>query len=83
MFGRSYASSGSRVDGTDGAQYDNGRFWFLINRYPQDDHERLLIEKLKDAGCEVEWGVSECEWVRAEARAHFFETDGENFSTTT
>jgi hypothetical protein len=56
---------------------------FLINRYPQDDHERLLIEKLKDAGCEVEWGVSECEWVRAEARAHFFETDGENFSTTT
>ena len=25
--------------------------------YPQDDHERFLIEKLKDAGCEVEWGA--------------------------
>lgn len=24
--------------------------------YPQDDHERFLIEKLEDAGCEVEWG---------------------------
>lgn len=23
--------------------------------YPQDDHERFLIGKLKDAGCEVEW----------------------------
>jgi 2-polyprenyl-6-methoxyphenol hydroxylase-like FAD-dependent oxidoreductase len=23
--------------------------------YPQDDHERFLIAKLKDAGCEVEW----------------------------
>ena len=28
MLGRSYASSGSRVDGTDGAQCDDGRFWF-------------------------------------------------------
>jgi len=26
--------------------------------YPQDDHERFLIEKLKNAGCEVEWGES-------------------------
>ena len=26
--------------------------------------------------------ISECEWIRAEASAHFFETDGENFSTT-
>src|ERR1051325_11026661 len=25
--------------------------------YPQDDHERFLIEKLKDAGCEVEWSA--------------------------
>ena len=25
--------------------------------YPQDDHERFLIEKLKDADCEVEWGA--------------------------
>ncbi len=25
--------------------------------YPQDDHERFLIEKLKHAGCEVEWGA--------------------------
>lgn len=25
--------------------------------YPQDDHERFLIGKLKDAGCEVEWGT--------------------------
>jgi 2-polyprenyl-6-methoxyphenol hydroxylase-like FAD-dependent oxidoreductase len=25
--------------------------------YPQDDHERFLIKKLKDAGCEVEWGA--------------------------
>ena len=25
--------------------------------YPQDDHERFLIGKLKDAGCEVEWGA--------------------------
>ena len=25
--------------------------------YPQDDHERFLIAKLKDAGCEVEWGT--------------------------
>ncbi len=25
--------------------------------YPQDDHERFLIEKLKEAGCEVEWGA--------------------------
>ncbi len=25
--------------------------------YPQDDHERFLIEKLKDTGCEVEWGA--------------------------
>ena len=25
--------------------------------YPQDDHERFLIEKLTDAGCEVEWGA--------------------------
>src|ERR1700747_3250562 len=25
--------------------------------YPQDDHERFLIEKLNDAGCEVEWGA--------------------------
>src|ERR1700722_14885118 len=34
--------------------------------YPQDDHERFLIQKLKDAGCEVEWGAkltsfTECE----------------------
>jgi hypothetical protein len=28
MLGRSHASSGSRVDGTDGAQCDDGRFWF-------------------------------------------------------
>jgi transposase InsO family protein len=28
MLGRNYASSGSRVDGTDGAQCDDGRFWF-------------------------------------------------------
>src|SRR5260370_40874806 len=28
MLGRSYASSRSRVDGTDGAQCDDGRFWF-------------------------------------------------------
>ena len=25
--------------------------------YPQDDHERFLIAKLRDAGCEVEWGL--------------------------
>jgi len=25
--------------------------------YPQDDHERFLIEKLKEAGVEVEWGA--------------------------
>lgn len=25
--------------------------------YPQDDHERFLIEKLKEAGIEVEWGT--------------------------
>jgi 2-polyprenyl-6-methoxyphenol hydroxylase-like FAD-dependent oxidoreductase len=25
--------------------------------YPQDDHERLLVGKLKDAGIEVEWNV--------------------------
>jgi 2-polyprenyl-6-methoxyphenol hydroxylase-like FAD-dependent oxidoreductase len=25
--------------------------------YPQDDHERFLIEKLRDAGCQVEWGA--------------------------
>ncbi len=25
--------------------------------YPQDDHERFLIEKLKDEGCKVEWGA--------------------------
>jgi 2-polyprenyl-6-methoxyphenol hydroxylase-like FAD-dependent oxidoreductase len=25
--------------------------------YPQDDHERFLIGKLKEAGCEVEWGT--------------------------
>jgi hypothetical protein len=25
--------------------------------YPQDDHERFLIKKLKDASCEVEWGA--------------------------
>jgi len=25
--------------------------------YPQDDHERFLIAKLRDAGCEVEWGA--------------------------
>src|SRR5690348_663304 len=23
--------------------------------YPQDDHERFLMKKLKDVGCEVEW----------------------------
>jgi hypothetical protein len=28
MLGRSHTSSGSRVDGTDGAQCDDGRFWF-------------------------------------------------------
>ncbi len=25
--------------------------------YPQDDHERFLIGKLKHAGCEVQWGA--------------------------
>ncbi len=25
--------------------------------YPQDDHERFLIEKLKKEGCEVQWGA--------------------------
>ena len=25
--------------------------------YSQDDHERFLIEKLKNAGCQVEWGA--------------------------
>ncbi len=25
--------------------------------YPQDDHERFLIDKLKEAGVEVEWGA--------------------------
>jgi 2-polyprenyl-6-methoxyphenol hydroxylase-like FAD-dependent oxidoreductase len=25
--------------------------------YPQDDHERFLTDKLKAAGCEVEWGA--------------------------
>jgi 2-polyprenyl-6-methoxyphenol hydroxylase-like FAD-dependent oxidoreductase len=25
--------------------------------YPQDDHERLLVEKLREAGVEVEWNV--------------------------
>jgi 2-polyprenyl-6-methoxyphenol hydroxylase-like FAD-dependent oxidoreductase len=25
--------------------------------YPKDDHERFLIEKLKDAGCKVEWSA--------------------------
>lgn len=25
--------------------------------YPQDDHERFLIEKLKNAGCEVDWSA--------------------------
>jgi 2-polyprenyl-6-methoxyphenol hydroxylase-like FAD-dependent oxidoreductase len=25
--------------------------------YPQDDHERFLIEKLREAACEVEWGA--------------------------
>ena len=25
--------------------------------YPQDDHERFLIEKLKDGRCEVKWGA--------------------------
>jgi 2-polyprenyl-6-methoxyphenol hydroxylase-like FAD-dependent oxidoreductase len=25
--------------------------------YPQDDHERFLIEKLKNVGCEAEWGA--------------------------
>ena len=28
MLGGSHMSSGSRVDGTDGAQCDDGRFWF-------------------------------------------------------
>jgi len=28
MLGRSHTSSGSRVDGTDGAQCDDGRCWF-------------------------------------------------------
>src|SRR5256886_17029073 len=28
MLGWSHTSSGSRVDGTDGAQCDDGRFWF-------------------------------------------------------
>jgi hypothetical protein len=28
MLGRNHTSSGSRVDGTDGAQCDNGGFWF-------------------------------------------------------
>ncbi len=26
--------------------------------YPQDDHERFLIDKLKEAGVEVEWGAT-------------------------
>jgi 2-polyprenyl-6-methoxyphenol hydroxylase-like FAD-dependent oxidoreductase len=25
--------------------------------YPQDDHERFLIKKLRDEGCEVNWGA--------------------------
>jgi 2-polyprenyl-6-methoxyphenol hydroxylase-like FAD-dependent oxidoreductase len=25
--------------------------------YPQDDHERFLTQKLKEVGCEVEWGA--------------------------
>ena len=25
--------------------------------YPQDDHERFLIQKLRDVSCEVEWGA--------------------------
>ncbi|WZO97360.1 FAD-dependent monooxygenase [Isosphaeraceae bacterium EP7] len=31
-------------------------FPFVLS-FPQDDHERLLIEQLSDAGVEVEWGT--------------------------
>jgi len=31
-------------------------FPFVLS-FPQDDHERLLVERLKDAGVEVEWGT--------------------------
>ncbi len=34
--------------------------------YPQDDHERFLIGKLKDAGCEVEWGAKLTSFVEGE-----------------
>ena len=40
--------------------------------YPQDDHERFLIAKLKDAGCEVEWG----------AKLTGFSEDGDGVSAT-
>ena len=40
MLGRSHTSSESRVDGTDGARCDDGRFWFLIHRrYLLHDHD--------------------------------------------
>jgi 2-polyprenyl-6-methoxyphenol hydroxylase-like FAD-dependent oxidoreductase len=34
--------------------------------YPQDDHERFLIEKLRDAGCEVEWGAKLTGFIESE-----------------
>jgi 2-polyprenyl-6-methoxyphenol hydroxylase-like FAD-dependent oxidoreductase len=40
--------------------------------YPQDDHERLLIEKLRAAGAEVEWGTELAS----------FEDDGERVRAT-
>jgi 2-polyprenyl-6-methoxyphenol hydroxylase-like FAD-dependent oxidoreductase len=34
--------------------------------YPQDAHERLLIQKLEDAGVKVEWGVSLADFTQDE-----------------
>ncbi len=34
--------------------------------YPQDDHERFLIQKLKDLGHEVEWGTKLADFVENE-----------------
>lgn len=36
--------------------------------YPQDDHERFLIERLKAAGVEVEWNVSLADFTQDDSR---------------
>ena len=52
--------------------------------YPQDDHERFLIGKLKDAGAEVEWGVKLTGFTQEgdAVRASLAHADGRTEETT-